>query len=392
MDDYPMLVYVYEDDSSAGAYTTVNWCSDSVGYMSYIVASSGSFYGSSWYEDMAVHEFNHASQWGYTDTEGYVNTNVDLWWWEATATWVQEHVNPDLNWWSQYIWGYTNAPYLAMETSNQSNNTDFWHMYGMSIWAFYLDEHVGGHDFVMGTWELAASSRDRSLDVTEMIEDMGEDFEEVYLGFIINNVVMDFDERRYFGSVELTDSVDELPASGESDRKDPEGYGQNYIEIAEDALGEGRTARVSFDGEDEVDWYAVLVQSDGKELVDYQLIELDDAQSGEAEITFDGESTFTLVISPLTTSSSGRSYTWSVDEAEEEEPAPEEEEPTEEPAPEEEEEPVAEEPEGEEGDGAFEPETKDAGVCGCATTNGTTGLGLAGLVGMLALSRRRRLN
>lgn len=378
MSSYPMLVYVYDDDSAAGAYTTVEWCDD-VGYTPYIVIGSGSFYGGSWYKDMAVHEFNHASQFGYTDQRGSINTNIDLWWWEATATWVQEYVYASNNWWSQYITGYTNAPYIALERSSQSDYTDFWHMYGMAIMAFYLDEHVGGHDLVQDTWKFAARSDERSLSFEEIMEGVDQDWEEVYLGFIANSVVMDFDESRYFGSVKTADEVDELPASGESsERKAPEGYGQNYILFEADAAEPGTRVAVSFDGEDGVDWYAMMVQTDGDAILDQWLLDLDDEAKGETEFEIDGNSEHYLIVSPATTSASGREYSWSAEAIEDEEP---EEEPSEG-------EGETEEPEGEEGDGAFDPDTK-ASTCGCGTT-GSAGAGLAWAVGALALARRRR--
>ncbi len=389
-DTYPMLVYVYDDASAAGAYTTVEYCSDSVGYIPYIVIGSGSFYGGTWYEDMAVHEFNHASQWGYTDDAGWVNTNIDLWWWEATATWVQEHVNPDNNWWSQYIWGYTNAPYVSLETSSQSNTTDFWHMYGMAIWAFYLDEHVGGHDLVQDTWEFAATSSDRNIDIEELMEGVDLDFEEVYLGFITNSVVMDFDERRYFGTVEYTEEVDELPASGEPSRHTPEGYGQNFIRIDKDAAEEGTTATVTFNGDNDEEWYALVVQADGKELIAVQQMELNENQKGTADIVFDGDSDFVLVVSPKGDFTSGKDYSWSV-EAVEVEPEPEEETETGDSGAVTEEEGEEEEEGGQEGDGAFNTdEEPKGGTCGCASGGASGSLGLGALVGALALARRRR--
>ncbi len=389
MSNYPMLVYVYDDSSAAGAYTTVEYCSDSVGYIPYIVIGSGSFYGGSWYQDMAVHEFNHASQFGYTDTRGYINTNLDLWWWEATATYIQEYTYSDNNWWSQYITGYTSAPYVSMETSSQSNTTDFWHMYGMAIWAFYLDEHVGGHELVQATWEYAAESNDRSLDIEELMEGVDVDFEEAYLGFIVNNTVMDFEERRYFGSVDLADEVTELPASGEPTRKEPEGYGQNYIEIDRDAADEGTVAEVSFDGDNDEEWYVLVAQVDGKELIETQQLELGPNNGGSVEITFDGESDFILIVSPKGDDTSGKSYSWAVEEVVVEEEPEEEPEPSETDTSEEEE--TETDPQGEEGDGAFNPDEEPKGsTCGCASTEAPAGLGLAAALGALTLLRRRR--
>lgn len=385
MNKYPLLVYVYDAPSTAAAYTTVDYCSG-VGYMPYIVVGSGSFYGGTWYQDMAVHEFNHASQYAYTDTRGSINQNIDLWWWEATATWTQEYVYPNNNWWSQYISGYTNSPYLAMETSNQSNNTDFWHMYGMSIWAFYLDEHEGGFDMVQGTWEYAASSSSRSLGVDELIEGVGGDWDEVYEGFIANNVVMDFDERRYFGSIKATEEVSELPASGEPSRKTPEGWGQNYITIDKDAASAGTHAQISFNGDDDVDWYALVVTAYRNKVTDTVVMELDDHQKGTAEIVFDGDSEFALVVSPNSSRQTGRDYSWSIEEVEATEPDPAEDSGDSGGSDE-----GVDPPDSKDGDAAFNPDDdKTGGVCGCSMSGAPGGLALGGLLALAALSRRRR--
>jgi len=64
--------------------------------MPYSVAGRGSFYGGSWFMDMAAHEFNHASQFAY----GFGH---QFWFWEATATYVEEFVYPTHDGWAPYV-------------------------------------------------------------------------------------------------------------------------------------------------------------------------------------------------------------------------------------------------------------------------------------------------
>src|SRR5690606_6033744 len=104
MSGYRLLVYVSEQNYG-GAYTTVESCGGL--YMPYIVAGRGSFYGGSWFMDMAAHEFNHASQFAY----GFGH---QFWFWEATATYVEEFVYPTHDGWAPYVEGYTANPQISM--------------------------------------------------------------------------------------------------------------------------------------------------------------------------------------------------------------------------------------------------------------------------------------
>ncbi|MDP6931665.1 MAG: hypothetical protein QGG40_02055 [Myxococcota bacterium] len=169
---YPMLAYIAQGNY-ASAYTTVDWCSGQ-GWVPYIVAFAGSFSSGNWYQDMAGHEFNHAVQYAY----GYAH---EFWWWEATATWVEEYVYDSHNSWSDYVWGYSENPWIALNSSSQSDTDIFYHMYGMAQLGFYLDQHVGGHEMVRGTWEVAAEDGGTySLWLPDAIEDMGYDWSEIY--------------------------------------------------------------------------------------------------------------------------------------------------------------------------------------------------------------------
>ena len=94
--NYYILAYISED-SGDGAYTTVDYCQDGRSWMPYMVTYQNVFSGmGDWYEDMAVHEFNHAQQFNY----GFAH---EFWWWEATATYIQESAQPSNNWWADYI-------------------------------------------------------------------------------------------------------------------------------------------------------------------------------------------------------------------------------------------------------------------------------------------------
>ena len=75
---------------------------------------------------------------------------------------------------------------------------------------------------------------------------------------------------------------------------------------------EGQALEVSFDGQDGVDWYAVLVRGQENILTEYVSIELDENGVGTGQINFpgDGDDVF-LVVSPKDPAAVGIHYNWS---------------------------------------------------------------------------------
>ena len=125
----------------------------------------------------------------------------------------------------------------------------------MAVWAFFLDEKVGGQELVEQTWQRSSlQSGQYNYWMPETIEDVGEDFDELYLEFMATNASMDYDEGQWFVEPELSDTVTNLPDSGEDSSSDrPQSLGQNFIKFKKSAGEDGGTLRVSFDGENVVE-------------------------------------------------------------------------------------------------------------------------------------------
>jgi hypothetical protein len=363
---YLMPAFI-ENGNYQGAYTTVDYCGS--GYYPYIVAYEGSWSSASWADTMAAHELNHALQFGY----GFAH---EFWWWEATATYVEDSVY-DSDWWAYYVSGYTDNPQIAMDASSQDDQDIFWHMYGMAIWAFYLDEYQGGLDTVLGTWEAARGERGTyTFSQEDALSELGLDFDSSYLDFSARNVLMDYADQRILPEVDTRGSVDELPASGGEDgRNAPEGYGQNYIAIDE-GLGEG-DLRLVFAGEDAVEWAVMLVEHDGQDMLRVASARTD---AGAAELVLEGYGAHPvgLVVTPLAESDNTRDYAYTLDLiVPEPEPEPED--------------------TGADTDVAEDGEGEKVGIsggCGCATPadRGADGGALAAisLLAGAVLARRRR--
>ena len=308
LNSYKMLVYV-EGSNYAGAYTTVDYCGNVA--MPYVVAGAGSFWGN-WYQDMAAHEFNHAVQFGY----GYGH---EFWYWESTATWIEEYVYGSHNSWSSYISGYSDNPGVAMSASSQEDQTVFWHMYGMAIWDFYLDEYSGGEPFVRETWEYAETHGSYyDLSMPEVLEGVGVDFDETYRGFMAANTVMDYAESSAFPKVRTAGFVDQLPTSGGSTwQTAPSSLGQNYIRI-EPALASGAEPDllIHFDGEAMGNWAAMLVGTRGTKVIERVDFSLEGGVGTARLADYGAYDKAWLVVSPTHTQVRSYEYTWSAEGAE----------------------------------------------------------------------------
>ena len=300
------LAYV-SGGNYAGAVTTVEYCGGD--YVPYIVAGKSAFSQGTWYQDMAGHELNHASQFSY----GYGH---EFYFWESTATWIEEYLYPNHNAWAPYITGYSQAPYLAINKSSQQDQDIFYHMYGMAILNFYLDEYIGGPELIEELWEYSRSNGGQyDLWIGSVLEDEGYNWSEIYDGFIAANAVMDYDESAYYPEVDRVDSVNSFPASGGNSGADkPEGYGQNYIRIRTGKASEELPdLSVSFDGANSVEWSVQLVGELDGEVAEVTRLEVVEGL-GEGVFADIGEfDNIWLVVSPLTTKTKAYSYTWEMD-------------------------------------------------------------------------------
>ncbi len=297
---YLMPAYI-ENGRGQGAYTTVDFCAG--GYVPYIVAQSGSWSDASWADTMAAHELNHALQFGY----GFAH---EFWWWEATATYVEDSVYPSSNWWAYYVGGYTQAPQVAMNASDQQDQTIFWHMYGMALWAFYLDEYQGGLDTVRGTWERASDERGTYVyGQWDALAELGIDFEDAYVDFTLRNAAMDYADHRILPEIDTLTTVRSLPAGDTvTGASRPQGYGQNYIAV-NNGLGEGDLV-LDFSSDEGVRWAVALVETSGAQLLGTELVEVDETGTAQLTLPDYGAEDVMIMVTPLVEGSTKRTYTW----------------------------------------------------------------------------------
>ncbi len=308
-DDYLMLTFI-SDSEWGGAYTTVDMCNGDL--LPYIVASSSSFSDPIWAQDMAAHEFNHAIQFGYSFAH-------EFWWWEATATYIEDDVFPEHESWAPYIYGFSQNPWMAMNTNSDTDYDRFMHMYGMAIFAFYLDQHVGGEDIVRQTWAATEGSHEQyTTTLEDLAEELEFDWDEAYQGFMVANTVMDYDDREHYPPLDIERTVGSLPTDGEASAgTTPESYGQNYIRFdTDEAEDDEPDLWIEFEGDEDGEWVVVLVGSEDDEVVEVVSLELEDgAGEGRLEGFGDFDRAY-MVVSPTRRSLSAFDYSWTAETVE----------------------------------------------------------------------------
>jgi len=302
-DDYYLAAYI-EDPGPDGGYTSTDDCGNL--WMPYIVAGTNAF-TSDWYLGMASHEFNHAMQFGY-------GRALERYWWEASAMYVEPFVFPEEDHWIDYILGYSTYPWLALNSSsNNHDDPQFIHMYGMVILAVALDQYAGDADLVRQTWEASQDYvEDYGLSMAELLPVLGYDWDGAYRSFMAANTVMDYGEWGAFPAVTLQETVDELPASG-TDSADtaPQTLGQNYIRFDASCFPDGEAdLRVAFRGPSHAEWIVLVVGTSGGEVQQVLDMELDTGQ-GESLLPDAGQyDQVFLVVSPGNHAGDGMHYEW----------------------------------------------------------------------------------
>ena len=95
-------------------------------------------------QQVAHHEFVHTTQFHLRDWYG--GTASEAWYWEASAEWLTEYVDPSANGQAWISTFYADNPGVAYDTVNGG------HEYAMFLLNAYLDEHHGGVESLQSVW------------------------------------------------------------------------------------------------------------------------------------------------------------------------------------------------------------------------------------------------
>lgn len=276
-DEYLVEVFV-EPIGWEGAYTSIY---EGCGYyLPFIVFDPSILDYDDWIMDISAHEFFHAIQFGYY---AYYE---DIWWWEATATWMEDIVYPDINLYTRSIPYYSNFPYLPMDYENYA------HEYGMCIFAKYLEEYRGGTGTIREIWEEA---RNRPYeDFIDILSDISNiSLSQLFSDWTGRTSVMDYEEGHLYEDVKLTKEHKNYPVEVTRDDDDdlPHFGGTNYILLIPDKDEDYSTLYLFFEGETrikgrEIEWAVSVtkVKVDGS----YEYMNVQTNDSGQAGIEIDG--------------------------------------------------------------------------------------------------------
>lgn len=227
-DDWRISVYL-TDDSFEGGFTTEVDCAGTP--VPTIVIGAGTFNYETWYQDVAAHELHHASHYRY-------GRAFDNWWWEATATWVQEQVYPNNDEWAYYANFYVANPQWSLTTTSYTGDLAR-HMYGRALWVFWLEQQLGGHDYVQSLWErsstLPANQRAEMADVMSPEADFGAQFVAFAHALTVGGV-----GEGHLYELPAYEEVLSLPASGQLRGANRiRAWGMHYVRFQGAALDRG---------------------------------------------------------------------------------------------------------------------------------------------------------
>jgi hypothetical protein len=249
------------------------------------------------------HEIFHSIQFAYDVTD-------ELWFYEASATWMTEEVFDEANSMYNSLPWYFNFPERTL------SSLEFGHRYGALIWPQYLSEAYGDeiiHEIwtsIIGTsapnaWEIALASRESST---------GEAFKEFTCWNWMTNSRADtqyYEESVTYPAVAIMRTHSSYPVSASTSNNPPEALASNYIQFIPQGGLTSESIRLDFDGEDSVEWGArVVARRSGGEYEIYE-VSLDSGGTGSHTLQGFADYAHAVLIPSVLSTESGANYTYS---------------------------------------------------------------------------------
>ena len=167
-------------------YELFNICKDNVtDAYSYIVVR-GTIADTDNMKVTAAHEFFHAIQFTLPTIDDWFSAG-NIWWIEATATWMEEVVYDDVNHYYSRVRRWLANPSLSLKSSGSQYAG---HEYGDSLFVIFLtDVYLHDNDFVRYVWE----SQGAGIDAIDKVLSLRyySDFESAFKEFVTLNAVAD---------------------------------------------------------------------------------------------------------------------------------------------------------------------------------------------------------
>ena len=153
---------------------------------------------------VAAHEFFHTIQFQITED---ICTNG--WWMEASSTWMEDYIYPDVNDYINYIDYWFQRPDLPLNTYDCAGNTHILFPYGTTIWVKHMTEKYGS-EFVYDVWTKikAGPPAVTALSaVTEALTDRGTTLEQELKELRVANVTMTYEDAYWYQNWQLVNNA-----------------------------------------------------------------------------------------------------------------------------------------------------------------------------------------
>ncbi|MCH9032613.1 MAG: hypothetical protein IIB00_10195, partial [candidate division Zixibacteria bacterium] len=191
-----------------------------------------------------AHEFQHVIQFGYDVFE-------ELWFLEATATWMEEVVFDAVNDNYNYLLEYYDWPQKSLRDSSL-------HMYGSFVWPLYLEQRFDS-DLMRKAWEgskfgSAMTTLEGALPISHGVS-RDDAIYEFFLWVYLANSRDDgahFEEATVYPNLRTSKTWTSYPQVDKSSTTHPGGYGASLVRF--DPNGNFGRLKISFDGIDAVKW------------------------------------------------------------------------------------------------------------------------------------------
>ncbi len=190
-----------------------------------------------------AHEFNHGCQSAH-------NAYSDIWYMEATSTWMEDMLYDSVNDYRYYLPSFLNSLYRSIDYHDGGSR---W--YGSCVWNFYLAENFGNSIVVDNWWQMEYSGATlNAIDV--VLGTYGSSIEEAYLDFAVwcwftgtRDDGNHFEEGNYWPTTPIMRGHVSYPIAigGPIPGMEPDSYGCNYIMFNNPAGGDDGLL-VEYDG------------------------------------------------------------------------------------------------------------------------------------------------
>ncbi len=301
---------------------------------SYIVLRSDYSQFAGWYSDSldpvrvtSAHEFFHAIQFGYDETERVLPSGYNPYWFEISSVWMEDVAYDNINDYLSYLRYFFGRPYLSLETfsSNPSDPYRYYHCYASCIWAMYLTEKYG-IDIMKDIWT-ACAKKDSSnvIPATDSILSLkGSSYDDAFREFTVWNFFTNtraitsqfYSEGNLFnanskinpvpGQFHDFSSLDTFYKSSVS--YPPEHLGSNYVFLYPKATQGGM--RLHFYGNSSANWRVSIIGYKAGQSVYINEMTLDPDQNGTFEVK-DAHLDSVVVMVPAVINKSGGPWNFS---------------------------------------------------------------------------------